>query len=125
MITQATDMHADMRSVLKRKGGGGKDPSLRTHAAKGIILGHRFKQLLQFLCCSAELRLELLVCSLFLSLRLYFSSNSLLFIPLRLYLPLLSVFLPQRKATQGGLMDINRLLQTALEETIKVLSVLK
>lgn len=45
MITQATDMHTDMRSVLRRKGGK-KDPSLPTHAAKGIILGHRFKQLL-------------------------------------------------------------------------------
>lgn len=44
MITQATDMHTDMRSVL-RKREGKKHPSLPTHAAKGIILGHRFKQL--------------------------------------------------------------------------------
>lgn len=53
--------------------------------------------------------------SVFSSLQLYSS----------LYLPLQSMFLPQRNVTQGGLMDINRLLPTALEETIRVLSALK
>lgn len=47
MITQTTDMHTDKKSVLRNKAKGKKvDSTLLSHAAKAIILGHRFKQLL-------------------------------------------------------------------------------